>query len=399
MRQDKDYRSIIQKRLYIYHFLNDGITFVLPTLMAFFFFTFKLNWFQAGLIFGFNALATVILQIFVGYYTDKYSEILMKIGLFLLAIASFLMIFSMDFFSLLIFATFTGIALAFQHSISYSTTSRLYPDEKRDIMIGHQGSAGDLGKCVAVFTSAILMIIFSSWQIVLIFWSLLTLIVFIVISYNFRNIKFKDYFVDFNSAGINLVEKSEQNPDKFLIFLITSIYIFISGVFALVIINLATYLRVEKTGIVSKYSGLILGYTLIFGAMGSALSGRVKSKFGMANSLIILSIALICIFSLYIFLNPNDLVSTLIFFGVIAILLFLIYPQLLAAVNSITHTKRIGYGYGLMLSIGWFGNFLFLLIGGYFASQYSANMFFIIANILLFFIITTALVLKLKYRM
>ncbi len=399
MKKEKEYGSFIQHRLYLYHFLNDGISFVLPTLMAYFFFTFKLNWFQAGLIFGFNALATVILQIFIGYYTDKYSEILMKIGLFILAIASFLMIFSMDFFSLLIFATFSGIALAFQHSISYATTSRLFPDEKRDIMIGHQGSAGDLGKCVAVFTSSIMMIIFSSWQIVLLFWSLLTLLVFIVISYNFRNIKFEDYFVDFNGTGINSVEESEQNTEKFLIFLITSCYILISGVFALIIINLATYLRVEKTGPVSEYSGLILGYTLIFGAMGSALSGRVKSKFGMGSSIIILSIVLICIFSLYIFLNPNDLVSTLVFFGVIAILLFLIYPQLLAAVNSITHTKKIGFGYGLMLSIGWFGNFLFSLIGGYFASLYSANMFFIIAIILLFFIIATALVLKLKYRM
>jgi len=89
----EDKRNFIQKRLYTYHFLNDGITFVLPTLMASLFIFFNLNWFQAGLIFAFNALALVVGQIIVGYYTDKHSEILMKVGLFILALSSFLIIF------------------------------------------------------------------------------------------------------------------------------------------------------------------------------------------------------------------------------------------------------------------------------------------------------------------
>ena len=46
------------------------------------------------------------------------------------------------------------------------------------------------------------------------------------------------------------------------------LFIFVSAVFTLTIINLATYLAVEKTGLVSEYSGLILGYTLIIEAIG-----------------------------------------------------------------------------------------------------------------------------------
>jgi len=399
MNKEKDYKTFIQKRLYIYHFLNDGMTFVLPTLMVFFFITFKLNWFQMGLVFALNALATVIFQIIVGYWTDKHSEILMKIGLFFLALSSFLMIFSFDFYSLIIFATFSGLALAFQHSISYATTSRLYQEEGRDIKIGHQGSAGDLGKCVAVFTSAIMLIIFSSWQIVLLFWSIITFIMFALILYNFNNIKFEDYFINDYDANDNLKDKSDNNTDKLLIFLIASCYVFVAAVFTLIIINLATYLAVEKTGAVSEYSGLILGFTLIFGAIGSASSGRLKTKFGMGNSLIALGLGLIFVLSLYIYLNVGDLLGTLIFFGVIAILLFLIYPQLLAAVNNITHSKKIGFGYGIMLSIGWFGNFLGSLIGGYLASLYSAIMFFILSIIFLIFIISLAVIMKLKYKL
>ena len=158
MTDNKDQRSYIQKRLYIYHFINDGITFVLPVLMASLYFEFSLNWFQIGLIFAFNSLATIIFQLIVGYYTDQnVNKFLMLIGLFLLSLSSFLMIFSFNFISLLIFAIFSGIALAFQHSISYATTSRMY-QEKKDIMIGRQGAAGDMGKCIAVFSSALILL-------------------------------------------------------------------------------------------------------------------------------------------------------------------------------------------------------------------------------------------------
>jgi len=71
MINNKGERVYIQRRLYAYHFINDGITFVLPVLMASFYFEFNLNWFQTGLIFAFNSLATIIFQLIVGYYTDQ----------------------------------------------------------------------------------------------------------------------------------------------------------------------------------------------------------------------------------------------------------------------------------------------------------------------------------------
>ena len=197
MRKEKDERLFVQRRLYTYHFLNDGITFVLPTLMASFYIVFNLNWFQMGLIFAVNSLVMVILQIIIGYYTDKkITKILMEIGLFLLALSTFLMIFSFNFISLLLFALLSGIALSFQHSISYATTSRMFGDDgdNRGIMIGRQGAAGDVGKCVAVFTSTLLVILFMFWQIVLIIWSLITFAALIIIVYNFRNIRFEDYY-------------------------------------------------------------------------------------------------------------------------------------------------------------------------------------------------------------
>ena len=283
MKRENNKRSFIQKRLYTYHLLNDGITFILPTLMAIFFILFSLTWFQMGLIFAFNSLATIVGQLIIGHYTDKNkSELLMKIGLFLLALTSFLMIFSHDFISLLMFAIFSGIALGFQHSIAYATTSRMYKDDK-DIMIGKQGAAGDVGKCLAVFSSVLLIIFFRSWQLVLFLWSIIVFIAFLVIFYNFRKIRFADYFYELIEIE-NPDLQQEIRSKKYVISLIPIIYILFLAVYSLLITNLATYLKVEKKGLVSDFSGLILGYTLIFGVLGAYFSGKAKNKFGMVRS-------------------------------------------------------------------------------------------------------------------
>ena len=398
MTEEEDKRIFIQRRLYFYHFLNDGITFVLPTLMASFYFAFNLNWFQAGLVFAFNLLATVIFQIIIGYYTDKnISEQLMKLGLFFLTISSFLMIFSFNFDSLLVFSIISGIALAFQHSIAYATTSRLYHANK-DVMIGRQGAAGDIGKCTAVFSSSLIILIFGSWQLVILIWSGIALISFVIITYNFRKIKFNDFYVDINHVNNEKINKLGESPKKFILILILFSYILFCAIYTLLITNLATYLKVEKSGLVSEFSGFILGFTIFIGVIGAYLSGVFKSKFGMTNSIISFSILSIIIISIYVIFDTSDLVINLIFCAVIGFLLFLMYPQLLAAINNCFNVKRIGFGYGLMLSLGWFGNFMGSLIGGYLANLYTANVFFLLSIVNLIIIITLMGITKIFYE-
>ncbi len=398
MRNKKDLRYYIQKRLYFYHFLNDGITFVLPTIMTSFYIAFNLNWFQIGLVFAFNSLAMIIFQLIIGYYTDKdRPEFLLKFGIFLLTLTSFLMIFSYNFVSLMIFAIFSGVALAFHHSISYATTSRMY-SENRDVMIGRQGAAGDIGKCIAVFSSALLLIYFNSWKLVLWIWTLISLISFLIIAYNLRRIKFSSLFVDINDSDTELVKINSNQSQKRLAFLIFSSFILYLATYTLLITNLATYLSVERSGIVSEYSGLILGYTLVFGVLGAYLSGIVKLKLGMTNSIIIFSILTIILLIFYVIMDSSDLIFNLFFYGTVGFFLFLMYPQLLAAVNNCFQTNKIGRGYGIILSLGWLGNFLGALIGGYYANLYSPNMFFVLSAISFIIIIIFAFITKLFYK-
>ena len=392
-------RDFIQKRLYAYHFLNDGITFLLPTLMANFYILFQLTWFQMGLIFAFNLLATIVGQLIVGYYTDKnITEFLMKIGVLLLAISSFLMIFSYNFISLLFFAIFSGIALAFQHSISYATTSRMYY-ENQDVMIGRQGAAGDVGKCVAVFSSS-LIVIFISWKFVLLSWSILIFVFFIIITHNFRNVKFNELFIDSEPKKDNIEDKDKikLKLSKFVSFIILTVFVLHLAVYSLLITNLATYLRVERAGIVSRYSGFILGYALIFGVLGAYFSGTAKKKYGMTNSILTFSTILIASIIVYLLHETSDLALTLIFYAIIGFFLFLMYPQLLATVNHIFHIKKVGFGYGIILCLGWFGSFLGSLIGGYLADIYSGDIFFVISVILLIIIIQLAIIIKLQVK-
>ena len=397
MKRENNKRGFIQKRLYTYHLLNDGITFILPTLMASFFILFNLTWFQMGLIFAFNSLATIVGQLIIGFYTDKYkSKLLMKIGLFLLALTSFLMIFSYDFISLLIFAIFSGIALGFQHSIAYATTSRMYKDDK-DVMIGKQGAAGDVGKCLAVFSSALLIIFFSSWQLVLLLWSIIIFISFLIIVYNFRTIKFKDYFYELNDNE-NPDLLSEKGGKKHALSLIPIIYILFLAVYSLLITNLATYLKVEKKGLVSEFSALILGYTLIFGVLGAYFSGKAKKKFGVKKSIMMFGSIIIITLVVYFLLDTSDLILTLIIYSIIGFFLFLIYPQLLAAVNEIFHSSKIGFGYGVVLSLGWLGAFMGSLIGGFLADKYSGDVFLVLGIGGLISVLILALFMKSKER-
>jgi len=394
----KDERIYIQRRLYAYHFINDGITFVLPVLIASLYFEFNLNWFQTGLIFAFNSLATIIFQLIVGYYTDQNKcKYLMIIGLCLLTLSSLLMIFSFNFVSLLVFATISGIALAFQHSVSYATTSRLY-QEKTDIMVGRQGAAGDMGKCIAVFSSALILILFNSWKLVLLIWTLISFLIFIIITFNFRNIAFEEYFNQDDLYNINLNDRDNQRPRKMIIILIFVIYVLTLAIYSLLIINLAVYLRVEKIGLVSEFSGLILGYTLIFGVIGAYFSGSMKKKFGMTNSLVIFGILMIALLSIYILLDTSDLIINLIFYAMFGFFLFLMYPQLLAAINNCFHHKKIGFGYGIVLSFGWLGIFIGSLIGGYLANLFSAIMFFILSIFIFIVIVILSLIIKISHE-
>lgn len=394
----KDERIYIQRRLYAYHFINDGITFVLPVLIASLYFEFNLNWFQTGLIFAFNSLATIIFQLIVGYYTDQNKcKYLMIIGLCLLTLSSFLMIFSFNFVSLLVFATLSGIALAFQHSVSYATTSRMY-QEKTDIMVGRQGAAGDMGKCIAVFSSALILILFNSWKLVLLIWTLISFLIFIIITFNFRNIAFEEYFNQDDLYNINLNDRDNQRPRKMIIILIFIIYVLTLAIYSLLIINLAVYLRVEKIGLVSEFSGLILGYTLIFGVIGAYFSGSMKKKFGMTNSLVIFGILMISLLSIYTLLDTSDLVINLIFYAMFGFFLFLMYPQLLAAINNCFHHKKIGFGYGIVLSFGWLGIFIGSLIGGYLANLFSAIMFFIFSIFIFIVIVILSLIIKIYHE-
>mgnify|MGYP000905364102 CR=1 FL=1 len=150
-------RNSVFQALNLYHFVNDAIVFLLPTMMATFYDLFNLTYTQTSLILASNFGMVVLFQILNGYLADKGLEKWQySIGISLLVLSTFLLMLSHDFMSLWFFATLNGIGLGFVHAIVYVLGARLYPVD-REIKLSRQGFFGDFGKVCAIFSSAIIL--------------------------------------------------------------------------------------------------------------------------------------------------------------------------------------------------------------------------------------------------
>ncbi|MHA1394371.1 MAG: MFS transporter [Promethearchaeota archaeon] len=144
-------REHIFKVLQIFHFYNDGFVLLFPVLMVNFFDKFSLTWFQTGLIFAMNTLMIIFFQILNGMFVDKGRGIkILYFGMILVALSSFLLYLAIDFISLLFIAIICGVSFGFVHSINYTMTIHLFPEDKKE-KLAKQGFAGDLGKLIAIF--------------------------------------------------------------------------------------------------------------------------------------------------------------------------------------------------------------------------------------------------------
>lgn len=58
----------------LYHFINDAIVFLIPSLMATFYDMFGLNFFQTSIIFATNTGTIILMQFINGSFADKNKE-------------------------------------------------------------------------------------------------------------------------------------------------------------------------------------------------------------------------------------------------------------------------------------------------------------------------------------
>jgi MFS family permease len=388
-------RERVFQALNLYHFVNDAIVFLLPTMMATFYDLFDLSYTQTSLILASNFGMVVLFQILNGYLADKGREKwLYSIGISLLVLSTFLLMLSHDFSSLWFFATLNGIGLGFVHAIVYVLGARLYPVD-REIKLSRQGFFGDFGKVCAIFSSAIILYLDrTAWKTPLILWGVIALVIGVagtVVMFSFP-------FSELNGAKkVDLTQKlplDQEKPADFIsskgepinkrrtIVLLFTLFIIYTGSQEISIKFFVLYLHTRRLGLSNTYAEVAFGVLMGVGMLGTYLSGTLKRKFGFRNFMVLLYCLNIATLISFLLIDLDSLVADIIFAGLLGYSILSVYITVQSELSFYVSFKRLGLGYGLLLGIGWFGGFMSTLTVGPLADIYGGQTIYIMALIL-----------------
>nr|MDO8113999.1 MFS transporter [Candidatus Sigynarchaeota archaeon] len=376
-------KAIVLHACYVYHYLNDAITFILPTVMGLLYNRFSLNWIEAGIVYAMNLLVMIVFQVIMGYFSDIVDQKkIMLVGMALLGGSTILMMLSVDFASLLLFATLLGIGLGIQHASSYSISSRI-KNEK----VNRQAAAGDMGKGSAIIVSTLLVFFLNndlSWRIPFLAWGIATLVAMSIIAFKFR--EFCLYPAGFvkgkqTKPDIPPVESRKATVRK--IFALTSFFLLFmlySAQFQVISNNLTTYMA-EYKGFETKVSPFFFVVFFLLAITGSSSSLALSKRVGKKRLVVTSYIVYLVVLVLYVLLDPRESVTNAIFCAVMAFFSYTVYPVILETMSGKTPRTHLGLAFGIVMGLGWVGGFVASLLAGYFAQTFTAQSIFYISII------------------
>ncbi len=384
--------------LYSYHFVNDAVVFLLPTIMGRLYQTFNLNFFEINWIFALNTLATLLSQLVCGWAVDKERGILfLYVGPTFLTISTMLLVLSTDFTTLLFLNTLSGIALGFQHSTTYTLTVKLFPGDVQEKYMGIQASTGDAGKLVAIATTSLLLLFGYPWQLSFWIWGGAAMGTTILIVLLLRSFDYQEVLEDARKeyspveTHITSTKPTKQKIPIRNVVLVICMFILFNAAFDLNVKNFTAYLKAARPLEVAPYAEILFTLLMGIGVIGALLSGFVAKRLGTKRALLLEYIGLGTI--LFLFLVAGDsLFLTSLTIPFIAFFQFLTYPVILSASNRYMPEHRRGLGFGLIMGIGWLGGFISAPITGYYADIYGPDLIFIVSIV---FIVISAVVTSL----
>ncbi len=379
---DQGERRTLLHLCYGYHVANDGVTFILPTAMGLLFIQFNMNWIETGTVFAVNLLVTIFIQLVMGYYSDVGNQRrVMLAGMLSLGASTLLMVFSTDFLSLLLFATFLGVGLGTQHASSYSISSRIMNEK-----VNRQAAFGDLGKGLAILSSTLLIFFLDrdiSWRLSFLAWGLFALVLSAATMVKTRG--FALHACGFTrgkpiDAGESKNTSSLSRKDLVALsgyFVLFALY---SGQFQVISNNLTTYMTTFKDFDARVAPFFFIGF-FTFAVLGSFLSLPVSKRAGRKNVVVINYALYSAILILYSTLDPRDAVGNAISFAAMACTSYMVYPIILESMSARTPKGRLGLVFGIIMGIGWLGGFVSSLLGGLLSEALSPQWVFYLAII------------------
>lgn len=372
--------------LNFYHFVNDAINFMLPTLMRSFYREFSLNYTQTSLVFALNLAMIILGQLMNGYLMDQHHEKqLYYVGLGIMSGSTIILLYSTNFLSLLIFAMINGFGLSFLHPMIYGIGAKLYPTQRSEKM-AIQGSMGDLGKLIGIISSStILALNPNGWKIPIMIWGSLSIGLFLVASVYLKTVDFSSLKTE-NEEKIKDIgnqEKLKKNKDiyppnrKRAIIVLLLIFMLYNGAAEIIVKPLTIFLQTMRMGFSNQYAEILLAAYLVTGTLGSFSSGKIRNKVGLRKFLAIIFLNCIIGFSLYIGFNIDNFILDGLFIMFFGFNLFSVYSPIQAELSHYFKFDRIGLGFGVILGIGWSGSFLSMTIIGPLADTYGPQIYFI----------------------
>lgn len=369
---------------YAYHFLNDGITFVLPTVMVFLFNNFGLNWLESGTVFAMNLLATIIFQLVMGYYSDMHDQKrIMLLGMVLLGGSTVLMAIAVDFSSLLVFAVLLGLGLGIQHASSYSISARIMTEK-----VNRQSAFGDFGKGMAILVSTLLLFYLPgevAWRGSFVCWGVATILLAMAIAIKLRRFHLLP-------GGYSKGEaRARHEPDTSTtsgrrdairgmaaISSFFTLFMLYSAQFQVISNNLTTYMG-EFKGFDTRVAPFFFVVFFAFAVAGSFSSLPLSRRFDKKRVVVVNYLVYLVLLVVYIAADPRDAVTNAIFCAAMAYFSYTTYPIILQTMSGKTPRAYLGLMFGITMGIGWVGGFVASLVGGFLSDLFSAQAIFVLS--------------------
>ncbi len=375
--------AVVLKSCYAYHFLNDAITFVLPTVMVLLFKDFGLNWLESGVVFATNLLSMILFQLVMGYYSDIVDQKkIMLAGMVLLGASTLLMAIASDFASLLVCAILLGLGLGIQHASSYSISGRIMTEK-----VNRQASFGDFGKGTAIVCSTLLLFFLPgdvAWRGSFVAWGSATFLMAIFVATRLKRI----HLVPSGYSKEDLPAKGDMAHDRgdrrevlqriaslspfFLLFMLYS------AQFQVISNNLTTYMG-EYKGFDTRVAPFFFVVFFVFAAAGSFSSLPLSRRFDKKRLLVTNYLIYLVLLVLYVAIDPRDAAMNAIFCAAMAYFSYTTYPVILQTMSGKSPRAYLGLMFGIMMGLGWVGGFASSLVGGLLSDIFTAQAIFFIS--------------------
>jgi len=346
----EDQRSLLATSLA--HFINDGLTGVLPLAYPVYLVTYGLS-IQLVSIFTFlqNALSIVVSPV-VGRISDVRGNFngMLAMGLLIFAVGAAGYAVSGDFFEgsilvvvLLLFTLLVGVGSSFYHPLGATVLRAKWKESEIGRALGLNGSAGSIGRIAMPFAAALLITDFALSSVSLLagFSVIGALAVFIVL----RNVKFAAK----PRTSVSLRDSLLPNRDLLRRMFPLTVVSFSRGLFTGVVPFIPLYLT-QVDHVNDLTAGFLYSGTLGVGIISTIMFGFMQDRLGPKVSLTVSNLG--GVLTLFIFAASSDPLvvdSAVVVFGLFS---YSAFPLLLGLVHNMTDFDEMTSASSIVWGIG-----------------------------------------------